>query len=119
MQPLEEYRKAIEQLCSDHYVTSLSAFGSVLNDSFNEASDIDLVVNFDGVPLLDYFNNFMGFKESLQALLQRKIDLVENKAVKSPIFRKILDRDMKTVYERTAILPVNNTTHGGAYCPIG
>jgi predicted nucleotidyltransferase len=102
MQPLSEYSESIEKLCAQHYVSSLSVFGSVLTDSFNEETDIDLAVNFEGVPLLDYFNNFMSFKESLETLLGRKVDLIENKAVRNPIFRKILDRDMRIVYERTA-----------------
>lgn len=102
MQLLKEHREAIDVLCANHYVRNLSAFGSVLSNSFSEKSDIDLVVNFEGVPPLEYFNNYMGFKEQLEALLGREIDLIEEKAVKNPIFRRILDRDMQTIYERKA-----------------
>lgn len=101
MQPLKPYKDAIAELCSKHYVKALHVFGSALKPSFNASSDIDLVVLFEGVPPMEYFNNYMDFKEKLEALLGRTVDLIENKAVKNPIFRKILDREMKSLYERT------------------
>jgi len=42
----------------------------------------------------------MDFKEKLEALLNRPIDLVENQAVRNPIFRRVIDRDKKLIYER-------------------
>lgn len=94
MQPLETYKDAIAELCSKHFVTELHVFGSVLRPSFNANSDIDFAVRFDGVPPMEYFNNFMDLKEKLELLLGRKVDLIEDKAVKNPIFRAILDREM-------------------------
>jgi predicted nucleotidyltransferase len=37
----------ISALCKAHKVKYLYAFGSVLNEKFNEDSDIDLVVDFE------------------------------------------------------------------------
>tara|TARA_R110000868_G_scaffold39593_3_gene137756 strand:- start:780 stop:1052 length:273 start_codon:yes stop_codon:yes gene_type:complete len=88
MQALEEYKEAIDGLCSHHYVRSLSAFGSVLNKSFNEESEIDLVLNFEGDSLLEYFNNYMEFNEQLEELLGCEVDLIEEKAVQEPYFQK-------------------------------
>jgi len=42
----------------------------------------------------------MDFKEKLETLFKRPVDLVENQAVRNPIFRRVLDRDKKLVYER-------------------
>jgi hypothetical protein len=42
----------------------------------------------------------MDFKEKLEALLKRLVYLVENQAIRNPIFRKVIDRDKKIVYER-------------------
>jgi predicted nucleotidyltransferase len=42
----------------------------------------------------------MDLKEKLEILFKRKVDLVENQAVRNPIFRKILDREKVLVYER-------------------
>ena len=102
MQLLKQHKTEIEGICQNHHVEKLYVFGSVLTEAFNDASDIDFVVNFGEVEPSEYFNNFMGFKEEMEALLGRRVDLIENKAVKNPIFRKILDREMQNIYERAA-----------------
>jgi hypothetical protein len=42
----------------------------------------------------------MDFKEKLENLFGRQIDLFENQAIRNPTFRKVLDRDKKLVYDR-------------------
>jgi predicted nucleotidyltransferase len=44
---IKEYTPAISTLCKQHKVNTLFAFGSVLTGRFNEASDIDLLVDFN------------------------------------------------------------------------
>ena len=87
-------------LCKQHKVRELYIFGSVLTDRFADDSDIDFLVEFGTIDILEYFDNYMDFKEKLEALLKRSIDLVENQAVRNPIFRRVLDRDKKLVYKR-------------------
>ena len=90
----------INKLCKHHKVRELYLFGSVLTEKFNDESDIDFLVEFSLVDIQEYFNNYMDFKEKLEALLKRPIDLVENQAVRNPIFRRVIDRDKKLIYER-------------------
>jgi predicted nucleotidyltransferase len=90
----------IRNLCIKHKVKELYLFGSYLNDNYNKDSDIDFLVEFEGVDLLDYFNNYMDFKESLETILDKDIDLVENNAIRNPIFRKAIDRNKRLIYER-------------------
>jgi len=90
----------LANICMNYHVRVLYVFGSVLTDKFNENSDIDVLVEFENVSLLDYFDNFMDFKEELEKLFHRKIDIVENQSVRNPVFRKILDREKHLVYER-------------------
>jgi uncharacterized protein len=71
-----------------------------LSDEFNESSDIDILIQFDHVELDEYFDNYMDFKDELEKLLGRPIDILENQAIRNPIFRKIVDRDEKLIYER-------------------
>ncbi len=78
----------------------LYLFGSVLSDNFQPTSDIDFLVDFSGVDLMDYFDNFMNFKHQLELLLDRKVDLVENHAIKNPIFRRTVDRSKQLIYGR-------------------
>jgi hypothetical protein len=72
----------------------------VLTDRFNDESDIDFLVEFSTIDIQEYFNNYMDFKEKIEALLKRPVDLVENQAIRNPIFRRVIDRDKRLVYER-------------------
>ena len=87
-------------LCKQHKVKELYIFGSILTEGFNDLSDVDFLVQFDYIDILDYFDNYMDFKEKLENLFGRQIDLLENQAIRNPIFRKVLDRDKRLVYDR-------------------
>jgi hypothetical protein len=100
MSIIEQNIDKLIELCLDHRVNELYIFGSVLRDKFNDSSDIDFLVQFGQVDIPDYFDNYMDFKEKLELLLNRPVDLIENQAIRNPIFRKIVDRDKKLVYER-------------------
>ena len=78
----------------------LYMFGSILDDRFTDESDVDFLVEFENVDIQNYFDNYMDFKEKLETLLNRQVDLVENQAIRNPIFRRIIDRDKRLVYER-------------------
>jgi len=88
------------ELCVNHKVGQLYLFGSALTNQFNESSDIDLLVQFNQVELLEYFDNYMDLKEKLEILFGRQVDLIENQAVKNPIFRRVIDRQKQLIYER-------------------
>ena len=88
----------IRALCNKHKVVRLFVFGSILTDNFNKSSDIDLLVDFSGVELYDYADNYFDLKTSLEKLLKRQIDLLEDKAVKNPYLRKSIDSSKKMIY---------------------
>lgn len=87
MNTLDKYTSEIKKLCESHKVKSLYAFGSVLTDRFNSTSDIDLIVDFLIIEVEDYADNYFDFKFSLQDILNRPIDLLEEKAIKNPYFK--------------------------------
>jgi predicted nucleotidyltransferase len=100
MNLIEKYRSQIFELCDNHKVKDLYLFGSVLTDKFNESSDIDMLIQFNQVELSEYFDNYMDLKEKLEDILKRPVDLLENQAIKNPIFRQVLDREKRLFYER-------------------
>ncbi|HET6556599.1 MAG TPA: nucleotidyltransferase domain-containing protein [Prolixibacteraceae bacterium] len=100
MELVERNTDKLIELCVNHKVGQLYLFGSVLTNRFNESSDLDFLVQFNEVELLEYFDNYMDFKEQLEALFGRSVDLVENQAIRNPIFRKIVDREKQLIYER-------------------
>lgn len=99
MQELEKYTNDIHRLCSMHKVKSLYVFGSLLTSKFNKKSDIDFIVDFDSVVNLNkYADNYYDFKYSLQNILHRNIDLLEEKAIKNPYFLEAIKNQRKLVY---------------------
>ena len=96
---LRDNTDKISELCSKYSVKHLFAFGSVLNKNFNSESDIDFLIDFKNVALLDYFDNYMDLKEEMELLLDRPVDLVEETAIKNPIFKKIVDDSKVKIYE--------------------
>ena len=90
----------ISHLCKKYKVLKLFVFGSVMTDRFKPDSDIDFLVDFSGIELYDYADNYFDFKFSLEKLLNREIDLLEEKAVRNPFLRKSIDSSKKLVYGR-------------------
>jgi len=95
---LNNYSSEINKLCESHKVKSLYAFGSVLNEKFNDLSDIDFVVDFQQIDVLDYADNYFDLKFSLENIFNRSIDLLEEKAIKNPYFREALNQQRQLIY---------------------
>jgi len=100
MNIIERNIEILIDLCKQHKVKELYIFGSVLTSKFNDSSDIDFLVQFETVDLLEYADNYFDLKEKLEKLFGREIDLLENQAIRNPIFRRVLDREKRIVYDR-------------------
>ena len=88
----------IKDLCLKHKVAKLFVFGSILSDRFKRSSDIDFLVDFQGVDLYDYADNYFSLKSSLENLLKRQVDLLEDKAVRNPYLRHSIDSSKQLIY---------------------
>lgn len=98
MNLIEKNIDKIHDLCSRHKVRQLFVFGSVLTDRFKKNSDVDLVVDFQGVDLYDYADNYFDLKESLEKIFNRDVDLLEEKAIKNPYLRQSIDSSKQLIY---------------------
>jgi predicted nucleotidyltransferase len=85
-------------LCKLHEVKSLYAFGSIINETEKEESDIDFIVDFKPLSLENYTDNYFKFKFSLQAFFKRKIDLLEEKAIHNPYLIASIHKSRKLIY---------------------
>jgi len=63
-------------------VSCLSLFGSVARGEATEASDVDLLVRFEGRAT---FDRYMDLKLFLEDLLGRRVDLVTEKALREEV----------------------------------
>jgi len=95
---LEKHKEDINELCLNYNVKALYAFGSALTGQFNKNSDIDLLVAFEPIDVSHYADNYFDFKFSLQKLLNRPVDLLEEKAIKNPYLKKNIQQQRQLIY---------------------
>lgn len=98
MKLIELNMDKIIALCKKYKVAKLWVFGSILSDRFNDDSDIDFSVIFHYDQIQDMFVTFFDFIEELQQLLGRKVDVVDETAVRNPYFRAELDNTKQLIY---------------------
>lgn len=70
-------------------VRSLRLFGSVARDEATEASDVDLLVDFDDSPT---FSRFMDLRFYLEDLLGTRVDLVTENGLRERV-RPFVEKD--------------------------
>ena len=97
-QILEKNNIIINELCEIHKVRNLYAFGSILTSKFNKESDIDLIVDFLPQDVLEYADNYYELKFALEEILKREIDLLEEKAIKNPYFKQVVNENKQLIY---------------------
>ncbi|RXP44320.1 nucleotidyltransferase domain-containing protein [Lutibacter sp. HS1-25] len=90
--------KRVKSLCKKHKVEKLYLFGSATNDTFSENSDIDFLVKFNISDLSLYFDNYISFKEKLEKLFKREVDLVEEQTLKNPILINSINKNKELIY---------------------
>jgi predicted nucleotidyltransferase len=95
---LEQHFSSIQRLCRDHHVKTLHAFGSVLRPEFGPGSDIDLLVVFDRSHQPSAFAQFFEFKESLETVLGRAVDLISYDSIQNPFFKLEIEATKQAVY---------------------
>jgi predicted nucleotidyltransferase len=104
MNILEKNMESVLSACEQFHVEQLFAFGSVLTERFNENSDIDFVVAFEKLDPLVYADNYFNLKFKLEEIFNRKIDLLEAKAIKNTFLIKSIDKTKKLIYARRDIV---------------
>ena len=100
MKLIELNMQRIIDLCLKHKVKTLAVFGSILTDRFNDQSDVDLLVNFDTTDheKWDYVTNYFDFRDALERLFGRKVDLVVEKGLKNKSFIANVNRTKQMIY---------------------
>ncbi|GAB3203876.1 putative nucleotidyltransferase [Pontibacter aydingkolensis] len=98
MKAIRDHIQQIKKLCDEHSVRSLFAFGSVTTDRFKPDSDIDLVVDIASDDPIEYSDHYFALKFQLEQILQREIDLLEQKAIRNPFLKQEIDQTKILVY---------------------
>lgn len=98
MRYVDQNIEDVKKLCAIYNVEKMYLFGSALNSNFNKDSDIDFLVRFKEIELTKYFDNYMEFKEKLEQLFKRQVDLVEEQTLKNPILIKSINNSKELIY---------------------
>ena len=100
MKLIELNLQRIYDLCRLHKVRSLSVFGSILTDRFNEKSDVDMLVDFEPTDhdRFDYVSNYFGLRDALERLFGRKVDLIEEKGLRNKYLIANINRTKELIY---------------------
>lgn len=95
------HRDELTELCRRFHVRRLDLFGSAARDDFDPAaSDIDFLVEFDrAAPQALSFGAYFDFKEALEKLFGRPVDLVEGSAVRNPYLKASIDASREPLFE--------------------
>ncbi len=96
---LEGHREELAALCRRYHVRRLDVFGSATQDNFDEeSSDVDLLVEFEELSHADRADAYLGLLTAVEALLERRIDLVETGAARNPYLRRGIEESRELVY---------------------
>lgn len=92
--------QGITDLCQEHKVKTLSVFGSILTDRFNEGSDVDLLVDFEPIDheKFDYVSNYFSLRDALELIFNRKVDLIEEKGLRNKYLLANVNRTKQVIY---------------------
>ena len=100
MELMKKYQKELNKACSTFMVDELYAFGSILTDKFNAQSDIDFIVSIKSEDPIEYAENYFNLKFELEDIFKRKIDLLEQKAIRNKAFENLINQKKMLVYAR-------------------
>ncbi|MBI1191626.1 MAG: nucleotidyltransferase [Bacteroidetes bacterium] len=98
MKLAEPQIEMIREICKTTRVKSLFAFGSVTREDFGDTSDIDMVVDFEERDPFVYTDLYFTLKSSLESILNRQVDLLEERGIRNHIFREQLDKTKVMIY---------------------
>ena len=89
LQRLAAHQEALAHLG----VRSLALFGSVAREEAGPASDVDLLVEFEGAATLD---RYLELESYLEGVLGSAVDLITRRSLKPPL-RAAIEKDVRYV----------------------
>jgi predicted nucleotidyltransferase len=97
---INKHKKELDRACSEFNVNELYVFGSILSDKFKPESDIDFIVSILSNDPIEYAENYFELKFELERIFKRRIDLLEQKAIRNKTFENLINNQKMLVYAR-------------------
>jgi predicted nucleotidyltransferase len=97
---IEKHREAIRTLCETYGVRRLDLFGSAATGAFDAAtSDLDFVATFADTRSPGYADRYLGFAEALETLFGRSVDVITERSIRNPYFRRAVEASRQPIYD--------------------
>jgi len=93
---LERFKGRIYELGKRLSLRRLDLVGSAARADFTEDSDVDVLVTFGSDENL--FDRYFALKSELEEIFGRKVDLIEERAIRNPYFRESIENDRIKIY---------------------
>lgn len=100
MELIHKHTKELNEACATHDVDELYVFGSILTDKFTANSDIDFIVSIASADPIEYAEHYFDLKFELESIFNKKIDLLEQKAIRNKTLENLLNQKKRLVYAR-------------------
>ena len=97
---IKENRETLARLCRQFRAERLELFGSAAKGNFQpDSSDVDFLVTFADARPGTYADRYLGLLLALEQLFQREVDLVTERSIRNPYFRKAVEATRQLVYD--------------------
>ena len=97
---LTSKKEGIRRLCITYKVAKLYAFGSITSSSFDLiSSDVDLWVELQELSPLERGESLLNLWDELEALFDRKVDLLSNPDITNPYLKKSIEDSKVLIYD--------------------
>ena len=97
---INQHHDAVHALCRRYGVRRLDLFGSAATGAFDPTtSDLDFVATFTDTDAPNYAERFLDFADALEALFGRPVDVVIDRSIRDPHFRRAVDATRQPVYD--------------------
>lgn len=93
---IEDLDINFSDLCIRYGIQKLEVFGSFARGDARQDSDIDLIAQFTG--LNNLVDRFFSFKNEVEKISNRPVEILPNKPFKNPIFARNVNKDRKVIY---------------------
>ena len=97
---LEKNKRKLAEVCRRFAVRRLEVFGSAVREDFDPAkSDFDFIVSFADKTPGTYADRYFDFAAAIEKLLGRRIDLLTERSIRNPYFRREVEGARQIVYD--------------------
>ncbi len=94
-----EHLAEIAALCRQFGVRRLDLFGSAAGAFDPATSDLDFVATFADTRAPGYADRYLDFADALEALFGRPVDVVIDRSIRNPDFRRAVEATRQPVYD--------------------